>query len=133
VLKKGQVVESGTHDSLLENSEGVYYGLVHAQQLSLGEPTEENEDEPQEEEIGAILSREKSAAKSDTEATQQKKGVKEALFSAFGRVLYEQRAKWPFYLLTVVFAGFAAGMPFSQPHPPLYRNEPSTDFFFPPL
>jgi len=40
VLSKGKAVEQGTHEQLLENADGIYYGLVNAQQLTLGEPEE---------------------------------------------------------------------------------------------
>ncbi|KAL7628793.1 hypothetical protein AAE478_000308 [Parahypoxylon ruwenzoriense] len=105
VLQKGRVVEKGTHDSLLQNEKGVYYGLVHAQQLSLGEHTEaDDSDGPEEEDIGAVLSREKSAALSDTAnppsaaAEWKTKG----LFGSFGRLLYEQRSRFPFYVITII-------------------------------
>merc|ERR1712000_688974 len=42
VLKKGKVVESGTHESLIA-AEGVYNGLVQAQALSMGEGTDASE------------------------------------------------------------------------------------------
>jgi len=44
VMKKGQVVEEGTHDSLLENENGVYFALVNAQQLSMDETFFQNAD-----------------------------------------------------------------------------------------
>ena len=37
VMKKGRVVEEGTHTSLLEDENGVYFALVNAQQLSMDE------------------------------------------------------------------------------------------------
>jgi ATP-binding cassette subfamily B (MDR/TAP) protein 1 len=36
VLAKGKAIEQGTHEELLKNSDGIYYGLVNAQQLTLG-------------------------------------------------------------------------------------------------
>ncbi|KAF4841578.1 ABC transporter BEA3 [Colletotrichum siamense] len=109
VLKKGKVVEQGTHESLLENDEGVYYGLVHAQQLSLGDQTEDSDSDNKEEDLGAILDREKSAARSEADSTRQKtQVVNRNLFQSFGRLLYEQRSRWLLCILTVVFAGCAA-------------------------
>ena len=35
VMRSGAVVEMGTHQSLLENTDGVYYKLVHAQDLEI--------------------------------------------------------------------------------------------------
>ncbi|GKT75866.1 ABC transporter [Colletotrichum tofieldiae] len=113
VLKKGKVVEQGTHESLLENDEGVYYGLVHAQQLSLGDQTEDGDEDNKEEDLGAVLDREKSAAQSEVGSTRQKAEVKNRnLFQSFGRLLYEQRDRWHLCILTVVFAACcAAGTP----------------------
>ncbi|KAK2019979.1 P-loop containing nucleoside triphosphate hydrolase protein [Colletotrichum eremochloae] len=113
VLKKGKVVEQGTHDDLLENHEGVYYGLVHAQQLSLGHSADDSDEENKEEESGAVLDREKSATKSEVGSTRQKAEVKNrSLFQSFGRLLYEQRHRWILFLSTVVFAACcAAGTP----------------------
>lgn len=109
VLQKGRVVESGTHDSLLENEEGVYYGLVHAQKLSLGDNPEDGEENIEEEDLGAILSREKSAALSDADDKKQGAGWTELnLFNSFGRLLYEQRKRWAYYLITIVFAAACA-------------------------
>ncbi|KAI1802800.1 P-loop containing nucleoside triphosphate hydrolase protein [Daldinia bambusicola] len=107
VLQKGKVVERGTHESLLENESGVYYGLVHAQQLSLGkQDDEEDSDGPEEEDLGAILSREKSAALSETADAPKAATPWESrgLFGSFGRLLYEQRSRFPLYALTVAAA-----------------------------
>src|SRR5262249_35862077 len=91
VLQKGRVVEAGTHESLLENDAGVYYGLVHAQKLSLGDAAEESDEEAPEEDIGAILSREKSAARSEVESASKASWKELNLVDSFGRLLYEQR------------------------------------------
>ncbi|KAI2464476.1 P-loop containing nucleoside triphosphate hydrolase protein [Annulohypoxylon bovei var. microspora] len=107
VLQRGKVVEKGTHESLLEDDMGVYYGLVHAQQLSLGEPTEASEpDTPEEEDMAAILTREKSAAYSNTAANAPKAPAykKQGLFGSFGRLLYEQRSRFPYYAVTILAA-----------------------------
>ncbi|KAF3017156.1 hypothetical protein E8E14_011158 [Neopestalotiopsis sp. 37M] len=106
VLQKGRVVERGTHESLLQNEKGAYYGLVHAQQLSLGEPTEASDAEaPEEEDLGAILSREKSAAVSDHNDVVQKTTYKRrGLINSFGRLLYEQRDRFPSYGLIIFFS-----------------------------
>ncbi|KAI1176837.1 P-loop containing nucleoside triphosphate hydrolase protein [Nemania sp. FL0916] len=110
VLKKGKMVERGTHESLLENELGVYYGLVHAQQLSLGEPNEASDsEEPEEENLGAILSREKSAAVSDMADEQKPEGWKDrGLFGSFGLLLYEQRRSLFSYAFIVVAAAAAS-------------------------
>ncbi|AEO70297.1 uncharacterized protein THITE_2121528 [Thermothielavioides terrestris NRRL 8126] len=111
VLQNGRVVEEGTHDSLLENELGVYYGLVHAQKLSLGDDTDG--EHLQEEDIGAILAREKSAAKSLTASAKQDAKWKDRnLLNGFGKLLSEQRSRFPFYAIALVGAmGAAAAVP----------------------
>ncbi|KAM0338854.1 hypothetical protein ACHAPU_011170 [Fusarium lateritium] len=112
VLKKGNVVESGTHDSLMELDGGVYSGLVHAQSLSLGEPTEagyesmEPEDKP-------VLANVQSLAPSETdlhpEASKDKLGN---LYTSFGKLFYESRNVWPAFGLTLFAAAcVGAGVP----------------------
>ncbi|KAI1431016.1 P-loop containing nucleoside triphosphate hydrolase protein [Xylaria sp. CBS 124048] len=110
VLKKGKVIEKGTHDSLLQNDHGVYYGLVHAQQLSLGESSEPSDsDVPEEEALAAVLSREKSAAIPDFQIGAKTSGgwKDQGLFGSFGKLLYEQRSRFPLYGIIVVAAAMA--------------------------
>ncbi|KAH6853664.1 P-loop containing nucleoside triphosphate hydrolase protein [Chaetomium sp. MPI-CAGE-AT-0009] len=111
VLQNGVVAEEGTHDSLLENELGVYYGLVNAQKLSLGDET--GEELLHDEDIGAVLAREKSAAKSVTEAAKQEAKWKDrGLFNGFGKLMYEQRSRFPLYVLAIIGAmGAAAAVP----------------------
>lgn len=111
VLKKGQVMESGTHESLLEDEKGLYRGLVYAQQLSLGEATEADTEEK--EDLETALQREKSAAQSMAdEAEEAKKQTQRNIATGFGKLLHERRNKWPFYG-AAIFASMcaAAGTP----------------------
>ncbi|KAI0160269.1 P-loop containing nucleoside triphosphate hydrolase protein [Xylariaceae sp. FL1272] len=116
VLKKGKVVEKGNHESLLDNAQGVYYGLVHAQQLSLGEPTtadDSNSGDIEEEDISDYLSREKSAALSDmADQPRGEEWKNRGLFGSFGKLLYEQRSRFPFYgIIIIAAAGAGATSP----------------------
>lgn len=107
VLQNGKVVERGTHESLLRNEKGAYYGLVHAQKLSLGDG--EAEDNIEEEDLNTILAREKSAAKSEAEAAKQGALWKQRnLINGFGNLLYEQRRYWPLFGIALVAAMCAA-------------------------
>lgn len=111
VLQKGKLIEEGTHESLLKNEVGIYSGLVNAQRLALGGEDGEDEGPESEEDIDAILTREKSAAKSDAEDDRKvSKWKARGLIGSFGRLLYEQKSRWPTYAITVIFAACAAGM-----------------------
>ena len=112
VLQHGKVVEQGTHDELLSNDEGVYYGLVHAQKLSLGDSEEESYAED-EEDIKAVLKREKSAAKSEAESAHEGGKWKDKnLITGFGKLLSEQKSRFYLYAIAVFGAMCAAsGVP----------------------
>ncbi|KAK3398067.1 P-loop containing nucleoside triphosphate hydrolase protein [Sordaria brevicollis] len=117
VLQNGRVVEQGTHDALLQNPSGAYYGLVHAQTLSLGEGQGSGgkEEALEEEDISATLAREKSAAKVDSDGSDKqdaKLWTQRGLFNSFGRLLYEQRRLFPLYVLALIAVmGAAAAVP----------------------
>jgi len=114
VLKKGKVVETGTHDSLLENPEGVYSGLVLAQKLNLGDTAADDDSEDSDHKLDTVMSRVRSGAQSATEeGSEKKKTAVEAhrtFFASFGRLLLEQRSQWLFFALTVFFAACVGGM-----------------------
>ncbi|CAH0049412.1 unnamed protein product [Clonostachys solani] len=116
VLKKGKVVETGTHETLMNNVGGVYHGLVQAQALSLGEPTNTNIDSDISLDEADSLTREKSQAKSEREVgkgSPEKPGQKKRnLFNSFGRFFFETKSHWYLMFLAVTFAaGAGAGLP----------------------
>ncbi|KAF9769669.1 hypothetical protein IL306_012900 [Fusarium sp. DS 682] len=108
VLKKGKVAELGTHDTLMTIEGGVYSGLVHAQSLSLGDPTEagyesvETEDKPT---LANVTSIAVSEVDMSTEASKDKA---RNFFTSFGRLFYESKNVWPAFFLTL-FAGACVG------------------------
>ncbi|PTB65292.1 P-loop containing nucleoside triphosphate hydrolase protein [Trichoderma citrinoviride] len=107
VIKKGKVVEEGTHESLIAMEGGVYSGLVQAQALSLGgSPQSDESDEKGD--AYETLAREKSLAVSEAEAqaetnTEQQRNI----FNSFGRLFYETQSHWYLMFLTVFFAACA--------------------------
>lgn len=120
VLSKGKLMEQGTHEELLEKETGIYSGLVHAQSLTLGKEgqnldSEEPEDKAEEAAIQAVLSRQKSAVKiaegldeTAVETSWKNKG----LIGSFGRLLWEQRSRFPSYIIISIFAAvIGAGTP----------------------
>lgn len=108
VMTKGVLMEQGTHEELLKNEAGVYSGLVRAQKLAFDDGGDETEgsDEKEPENLEVALSREKSAAvveggldDTDIESEWKTKG----LFGSFGRLLWELRSRFPFYIIILVF------------------------------
>lgn len=98
MLKKGKVIEQGTHESLLDNKYGAYWALVNAQMLTLGTSNADESDLIQStmnEPLVQTMSSASAGAKStDEAATWKTKGF----FNSFGRLLYEQTIQWPFYV-----------------------------------
>jgi ATP-binding cassette subfamily B (MDR/TAP) protein 1 len=117
VVKKGRIVEQGTHDTLLNMDGGVYQGLMLAQQLSLGDGPlsgDGDEDEIKEEELAAAITKENAAtqageaAESDDATTDKKKEKDQdrGFFKSFGALLVEQKDQWPLYGLTIFFGAY---------------------------
>ncbi|KAL4996438.1 P-loop containing nucleoside triphosphate hydrolase protein [Aspergillus recurvatus] len=114
VLQKGKVIEEGTHHSLLEVENGVYYGLVHAQQLAMGSESADDDSliHPDDDYSSpSQVKEEKQAIQAAPQARQpaalSQPGVRESMAS-FARLLYEQRAQFPQYLL-IVFLSMCTG------------------------
>lgn len=111
VLQKGKLVEQGTHEELVQNEDGVYHGLIEAQKLGLDGRTGENESD-EEEDIDAVLSREKSAAKSEHETATDTTSTgwkNKGLLGSFGKLLYELKGLFPQYIIIVLGAMVVAG------------------------
>ncbi|KAL0938226.1 ABC transporter [Colletotrichum truncatum] len=113
VLRKGQVVESGTHESLLEDETGVYYGLVVAQKLSLGQPTEADVTggEADSEQDLAVAKTRSITGEEESEEAQQKKSTGVNLFNNFFKLLAEQKNRWVYVFIAFFAACSAAGTP----------------------
>ncbi|KAL2064897.1 hypothetical protein VTL71DRAFT_4037 [Oculimacula yallundae] len=100
VLKKGRLIEQGTHDSLLSDENGAYWALVNAQKLSMGEGFAEESDlvETAKDPLVRALSTASGDAKAvEVEAVWQPK----SFFGSFGLLLVEQIKHWPWYLILV--------------------------------
>jgi ATP-binding cassette subfamily B (MDR/TAP) protein 1 len=109
VLKKGQVVQQGTHEDLLKDEGGAYWALANAQQLSFGNDhftgsvTEDREKQ-------AIQSpkRERFEAKSEKEDKLGNAMLPESFHGSFGLFLWEQKLRWKWYTL-MLFGALCAG------------------------
>ncbi|KAI8721787.1 hypothetical protein NCS52_00321200 [Fusarium sp. LHS14.1] len=111
VLKKGKVVEPGTHESLI-SADGVYAGLVNAQALSSGDSSEDIDD-GFDTDIDT-LNHEKSHAVSEygehLNSDKHKCAKNRGFFGSFGRFFFESRTYWGlmiFSLITSMGAGTA--------------------------
>jgi ATP-binding cassette subfamily B (MDR/TAP) protein 1 len=100
VLRQGELVEQGTHDELLKIEAGVYYGLVHAQEIAT--EAEYNTDD--------VLKKIKSTDTDAPEEHEHSSHASEAadleykdrgLFGSFGCLLYEQRNHWVLYSIAI--------------------------------
>ena len=121
VLQKGRLMEQGTHESLLGNEQGVYFGLVKAQRLALGKEeledshssASETVEREEDDDMHARLSLERSASQSvvsgeGMDNTWKNRGI----IGSFGRLLHEQRSRFPFYIAIIASAaGVGSVMP----------------------
>lgn len=102
VLRKGKLVEEGTHDELVEIEAGVYCGLVYAQQLAVdSEGTEEISEETQLEKVNTCDAKQAQIGETGSFTSEADPEYKDkGLGLSFGRLLYEQRSKWLLYSIS---------------------------------
>ncbi|KAK2877091.1 multidrug-resistance transporter mdr5 [Arthroderma sp. PD_2] len=104
VMNKGQVLEQGTHDSLL-NAKGQYWNLVNAQNLSLSNDDTSSESERSADEPTPALEKQvttrstRSNIPNEVIAKQEDVSRKMSLFRCLLIIFYEQRRHWLFFLL----------------------------------
>jgi ABC-type multidrug transport system ATPase subunit len=98
VLRKGKLIEEGTHDSLLADENGVYWALVNAQKLSMGDDFAgesdliESSTEPLHRGVSALSGEATAAGVAETWKPK-------SFFGSFVFLLYEQTGNWAWYLL----------------------------------
>ena len=98
VMRKGKLIEEGTHDSLLANEDGVYWALVNAQKISMGEDFAGESDLI--ESATEPLHRNMSSASGEASSADEEVAYKpKGFFGSFGFLLVEQTGNWPWYLL----------------------------------
>ena len=113
VLKKGQVVETGTHETLMTVDGGVYANLVNAQALSLGQGTEDEEDIEGEDDEDDALSRKRTEGQEEgAESAKEALTTRKNFFTSFGRLFYETKNQWWLMALGIFFTAVGgAAMP----------------------
>nr|CEG05380.1 unnamed protein product [Fusarium clavum] len=99
VLQSGRAVEQGAHADLIAKS-GVYSALVKAQTLQSAEQAESSTVMPDAEDTAQTSDREMTKVTTSVSGLEETEHYEKprGLFQSFGRLLYEQRAKWPSYL-----------------------------------
>jgi ATP-binding cassette subfamily B (MDR/TAP) protein 1 len=116
VLKKGKVVQQGTHAELMADPEGAYWALANAQQLTMSKEDEVSGVEWIDFERNSIDTTVLELEKFSTEIERQINGeyeyepdyVQRGFMGSFGNLLWEQRPYWPWYTL-MLLATIGAG------------------------
>lgn len=102
VLRKGELVEQGTHEQLVAKEVGVYKGLVTAQNLAM-EAEEETAHDDTLERIKSTTSKQSAEHERDDHVSIDDPEYKEVgLFNSFGRLIYEQRHHWILYCAAII-------------------------------
>jgi ABC-type multidrug transport system fused ATPase/permease subunit len=104
VLRQGKLVEEGSHEDLLKIENGVYHGLVHAQELALAA---EEESEDPDVGIHKVKTAEterssKSHKYEENKSAEDSEYKNRGLLNSFGRLIVEQRHHWILYTLTII-------------------------------
>jgi hypothetical protein len=99
VLKKGKVIEQGTHDSLLSNKDGAYWALVNAQKLTMGASYADESDLIESSKTELLVPTMSSASGGSDPMDEPTAWKRKGFFTSFGRLLYEQMVQWRLYVL----------------------------------
>lgn len=117
VLRKGKVVQQGTHEELLSDKEGAYWALANAQHLSLGDEDNSNTnwidfDRPSlDTTVLDKFSVDIPILTSPKEPEYKRKGF----IGSFGLLLWEQLPRWPWYILMLLSSVGAGGKSWKKP------------------
>ncbi|EXJ60037.1 hypothetical protein A1O7_04186 [Cladophialophora yegresii CBS 114405] len=105
VMREGRKMEEGTHEHLLSVPNGLYAGLVHAQQLE----AESAPAVPREDEVALDdLERKFTTKSADGPGNETKVQKKRGFAASVGCLLYEQRRYWMLYTV-ILIAAMATG------------------------
>jgi ATP-binding cassette subfamily B (MDR/TAP) protein 1 len=108
VLAKGKAVEQGTHEELLANEDGVYHGLVHAQQLTLGDSEELELKRTATGSSVVAGNGTKDEEKETNDANSTETYKPKGFFQSFGLLVMEQRQHAVWFIATLLGAMLAA-------------------------
>lgn len=112
VLRNGAKVEEGSHDGLLKDENGLYSGLIRAQQI---QESAHGANVP-EDVFSELVRRQSTAVRSSMQETTKENGTceykKRGFFGTVGVTVYEQRSKWIFVVIVIIGA-MGAGSAFA--------------------
>jgi hypothetical protein len=114
VLKKGNVVQQGTHDELLADREGPYWGLASAQQLTLGDDSTDNmisfnDSESRRQDEDSIVFQKFSMDLQPVSSRRRTLPRPKWFLGSFGLFIWEQKPKWRWYGMMILGALGAGG------------------------
>lgn len=114
VLKKGSVVQQGTHVELLAERDGPYWGLANAQQLTLGDDYADNmisfdDSESKVYDEDSVVFQKFSMDLQPVATPRRSLPRPKWFLGSFGLFLWEQKPKWRWYYLMVLGALGAGG------------------------
>lgn len=107
VLANGKVVQEGTHQSLLQDEEGVYWKLVHAQELALHSANSPKSFAMDEKESYETAEDSEIPLVSEPE-TRVESEKSQNMFRSFAMLLADQRQNWIGYFVILIAAIGAA-------------------------
>lgn len=114
VLKKGKVVQQGTHEELLADREGSYWGLANAQQLSMDEDFTKSTDrfDPDGQHGDPVVLQKSNVDLQPVTSSDEPVYRPKEMLGSFGLLLWEQKPQWRWYSLMLLGALGAGGKPF---------------------
>lgn len=115
VLKKGQVVQQGTHEELLADTQGPYWGLANAQHLSTGGVTPRTPDliSPWKDDLDSPSLESKFSEDIDSDLDLEELSYKpNTSLDSFGVFIWEQKPQWTWYTLMLLGALGGGGKSF---------------------
>lgn len=110
VLKKGKIVESGNHKSLVSIDGGIYSSLVNAQALFLGESTRETWSSSDREDCGTLGREQTKETAEDCEdhLEDKKRRLKgRSIFASFLQLFFESKSQWRVIILGTLLSAAA--------------------------
>ena len=113
VLKKGKIVQQGTHEELMWYRNGPYWALANAQKLFLGDRLDKNLDSfdsENQDNDPQVLETFRGDIQAETSSKERDYGQQRRLGS-FGLFLWEQKVQWRWYGYMLLGALGAGGKP----------------------